>query len=183
MNPVRAFAVSNPDEWPGVKMLPTDYGNTYCGRRPKIYFSRFGKCPVKVFFRCGLPSGTEEEKAERKSIINEFKEEFQRQYDDFMRNNPDAVFTGAYGVMKKSKNTIPESDSGKGKMNPRFRSVFAHVLKYLNEIHQKFQVAYREALRTWCEGDYTAPFPPGTYKMRRLYGVAIDPDLLDTIEW
>ncbi|MBU1219858.1 hypothetical protein KKF34_01730, partial [Myxococcota bacterium] len=59
--------------------------------------------------------------------------------------------------------------------------VFAHVLEYLNEIHQKFQVAYREALEKWREGDYTVPFPPGTYKMQRLHGVQIDPDLLDTI--
>ncbi|MBU1222197.1 hypothetical protein KKF97_20535, partial [Myxococcota bacterium] len=60
---------------------------------------------------------------------------------------------------------------------------FANVLQYLNEIHQKFQVAYREALEKWREGDYTAPFPPGTYKMNRLFGAQIDPDLLDTIVW
>ncbi|MBU1496955.1 hypothetical protein KKF34_08775 [Myxococcota bacterium] len=183
MNPVRAFAVSHPDEWPGVKMLPTDFGNTYCGKRPKIYFSRTGKCPVKVIFRCGLSSDTEMAKAEKRRIIDDYNKEFTRQYDDFMKDNPDADFAGASAVRTKSKNTIPESDSGRGKMNPRWQSVFAHIQQNLNEMYQKFQVAYRQALEKWCEGDYAVAFPPGTYKMNRLFGAQIDPELLDTIVW
>ncbi len=170
-NPVAAGLVDRPGRWPGV--LHWKPGTRRETKRPDVYFDPNGGMPKYVEFAIVPPPYVHDEDAWEQSLsvaaathVEHARREVERQ---------GLRFLGAAAVRKKSFSKRATRYEEKRRINPVVAARNISIRVAFISIEQAFRSAYREALRAWCGGDRSQKFPAGTWRMRVLYGVAVEP--------
>ncbi len=168
-NPVKARLVKTCRKWPGLHSFGLQFGKvTHTAERPSVHFRSNGSTPETASIPLVKPPGfkgmnDEDFGKELLHRVEKSEEEIRKQGGKFL---------GAEAACRISPYSRPKSIEPKRKLIPRIAAedpvVRTNALKRL----RLFVRAYREALARWSEGARDTVFPPGTYWMRRHFGVA-----------
>jgi hypothetical protein len=172
-NPVKDGLVERVDDWPGssgYRALLS--GEPLHATRPTRFFAKDGTMPAEVTLHLTIPP----ELGDRNEILAEVQARVSavEELEASNRAKSGKRVLGRYAVLRQSWRDSPTSREPRRTLRPTFaaRSLWAR----LEAIQRKrdFIVAYRRARMALLAGT-PIPFPPGTYWLRRFFGVSIEP--------
>lgn len=175
INPVAAGCVCDENEYAGL------FGAS--GAAPLASFTERMERPKLFGQSSTLPESAEFKIEPVKLLIDELGEEraaeairsaIQRRRESAHREREAAGkgYLGMKRVLAASvRRRAPKPESGK--LNPTFKGVIAEAIQRARETLLAFRRAYAETLELFREGKRDVIFPAGTYKMHRIYGVAV----------
>jgi len=165
-NPVAAGLVPRGRKWPGLWSSPAEVGRTLEFERPAHFFRRGSYLPESIGLRLAVPRGFESEEAFRAQLEAELAVREERAAIGRTR------FVGVARVLKLRVLDRPASRERRRALRPRFAAKCPKRRDALARRLKTFLAEYREALRSWREGDRAVVFPEGTYHMRVAHLVA-----------
>lgn len=170
-NPVKAGLVARVEDWPGASGLRSLLtGEPLRATRPKYFFSEDGTMPAEVTLYMTWPP----ELRDREEVLAEVEArvaQFERQKAAELKRENRRVL-GRHAVIHQSWSASPTTYEPRRQMH---RTIAARCKWKLFEALQRkadFIVGYREA-RTALLSGVPAPFPYGTYWLRRFAGVQV----------
>jgi hypothetical protein len=170
-NPVEAGLVRTARKWPGAISLPEDLVRPSLEvSRPEGFFRGTGPMPKKVLLELDVPDALVDlagDPVGRLVREVEAREEEVR----IAHRERGLGFVGPREVLKQSPFRRPESTERRRGLSPRIAAANKwHRIEVAQRL-KSFRDAYREARRTYVEGDRSVLFPWGTYWMRVRLGV------------
>lgn len=175
-NPVAAYLVRYGSSWPGIRMAwPTKPKRIK--RPPGFFRSREdgGRWPEEIELEFHRPPEYDDlsdiELANRIKKAIEDREDRIRRYADEHK----IKFLGARAVRKTSRYDHARSPEKRFGIVPTLASKDRALRITRLRERRAWLDAYAEALRRWCAGDHDVVFPPGTYKMRVVHNVNVEP--------
>jgi REP element-mobilizing transposase RayT len=175
-NPLDAHLVERAHHWPGVSSLGAQLnGKPLVVRRPHWFFDPQGRMPETVELQFVRPPGFEhlshEDWAEKIRAAVRAEEQRARQE----RERAGIPLLGRRAVLEQSWRGNPVTEEPRREMSPRVacRSKWARIAALRRNQH--FERRYREAFEARRHGDTTVLFPAGTYQLRTLGLVEVEP--------
>jgi len=178
-NPVAAGAVRYAKDWPGLRSRVDEMGrHARVVERPRLYFDPKGKMPAREALRFELPcelvalwgeAGTRARLEQScREHEREAREEIERKGWHFM---------GAERCLRVSPYRRATAYEVFGARNPTFATKGGGPELFERAVHavRNFRHRYRERLLRWRAGDRVSPWPVGTFMMRKLHAVAVEP--------
>ena len=170
VNPVAAHLVRNSDRWPGfLEWQPRKV--TF--KRPGLFFRDGGPMPKTLTL--DITPVPLERYRRRREIMECVGGEVRRREGAIRRNAraESKTFLGAQKVMLQRPTSSPVSKSGRRKLSPQVASRDKWRRIELLQRVKEFPGEYWDALKRWLSGARDVVFPPGTYKLRRHFGVQV----------
>ena len=167
LNPVRAGLVARAKDWPGAKILPSDWGKEREITTPKNGFYNQKKAKT-VKITPMPPPGYED--MELEEVIEHF-ETLLREAEDRIserRRRAGKSVQGVRRVLRVDPLTAPGTRAQSGKLNPRFASKNAALMALAQQERRQFLADYDEATDRLRKGTRDTPFPPGTIRLRKI---------------
>jgi REP element-mobilizing transposase RayT len=172
-NPVAADLVDHAHDWPGASSLAQSYsGRSITVTRPK-FFRADGPMPDEVTLRVerldGFEHLTDEQWAEKVRAGVQAAEDRARE----LRVAKNIRVLGRKAVRRAKHTDTPTKLEAKRRLRPFLacRNPERRALELAAVM--EFRRRYRDARTRWCDGDRTAAFPLGTYRMLD-FGIRID---------
>tara|TARA_R110002072_G_scaffold141601_3_gene286852 strand:- start:326 stop:1213 length:888 start_codon:yes stop_codon:yes gene_type:complete len=171
-NPVAAWVVREPGDWPGVISLPSDVGTKRRVTPPAG--GLFGRghegsaLPAEASLEVHLPSYFEQEGLER------YRRLFQRALDAYLEDLH--LREGAYSGRDSAKRLDPFSAPKSAQGGPSFGLIpsLSNATKEDREDLTVWRHSVRAAFYRW-QVDKTTRFPQGTWKVVKCYGARLVP--------
>jgi hypothetical protein len=177
-NPVKAGLVRRAREWPGITVLPQELGRrTWRIARPEVYFDAGNpQWPDTVELSLTMPPGLQDRYTEeevRNAVSQELERQEQLAHQEVKKRNWRVL--GAERIRRLSPYRRATSFERLRDRNPTFAVGRGQKNVFFNAVAQlrAFRRAYRQALEQWRAGMRDAVFPPGTWAMGRVHGVAV----------
>ena len=175
-NPVAAGLVDRGYKWPGLWSPPSLMSSGYIEAKRPDFFRYNGDLPEKVRTKLTPPPGFTQTPEEITNLVlgkvREKEEEIQEAFKAQGRS-----FMGEKRIIAQKPEFVPTNLEPRRELNPRVackdKWKRIEILQRLKE----FLKEYRAAFTRFCNGESDVPFPPGTYKMRKLYNVKLRPRL------
>ncbi len=179
-NPVTAGLVRQAQDWPGLTVRPQDLGRrTLTVRRPDLYFDPANaQWPETIELTLTLPPALQERfsGSEVRQAVADEVQRLQHQAQQELRARGSRVY-GAARIARMSPYQRAKSFEPLRARNPTFatgRGQRKAFFKAAQEL-RAFRRAYREALQRWKAGVRDVCFPAGTWMMRHLHHVIVQP--------
>jgi putative transposase len=166
-NPVAAGLVKSARRWPGPWSSPDTVGRGELQvHRPTHFFDPRGGLPESLPLRLTTPPGfnsAEDFREQLATALAEREAEAVRSVSSFL---------GVARVLAQQATARPRNRESRGRLSPRVAA--KDTWKRIEALGRlvSFLSSYRCALSAWREGKRAALFPPGTYQMRVMHGVA-----------
>ena len=177
-NPVAAGLVSKATDWPGVITTPDDFGRAkWTVSRPTSYLDKENPLwPSTVTLTLSLPPSLGLTAEQGRSAVAKELAEQQETARDEVRAKGWAVL-GAERLLRLSPFQRAKSFEPLRGLNPTFAvgRKQATALLAAVKVLRAFRSAYRTALEAWRTNARNVVFPPETWLMRTLHGVAVAP--------
>lgn len=179
LNPTRDGLLKDPAQWPGVWLTARHLGRTFTFERPKTkFFGHRSKMPMEVSLTLGLPPMLE----------HMTEAEYTARHEAELAAQVEAVVaerrsTGkGFLTLQKLRCTRhtqrarkPEKVGWRNTIRPRVASTCAKLRARALLQLKAFNLAYDSARRRFLAGERNVVFPAGTYQLKRLYGVRVQP--------
>jgi hypothetical protein len=174
-NPVTAGLVDRVADWPGA----SSYGQNIAGRERVVPRPRFfrdeGPLPEAVTLRTGrLPGFEELTDDEWRDKIKKAVEAKENELRD-ERHRTGRSILGRKEVLAASHLDSPATIERRRALSPHIACKDDERRKIELAMLKGFRAAYRRARLLWIDGDREAVFPFGTYLMRIVLGIRVDP--------
>jgi REP element-mobilizing transposase RayT len=175
-NPVAAGLVKHPDEWPGI----ASWGDhSLRVERPKWYFSSEGSCPSHLELTFTRPPIRDRESQDatlwKERVRNVIRDNVLAAHRELKTEGRE--FFGRKAVMASSFAQRAVSYERKRGVIPTFAARSREVRDELRRIERRFRASYREAFTLWRSGLRSVSFPFGTWQMRVVHAVSVQPPL------
>jgi REP element-mobilizing transposase RayT len=173
-NPVKAGLVSQTDRWPGFSV----WGERVLRvAQPKSYFRRSGSaCPIDARLEVTRPPSRDRS---RRAAGDVWRARVVRAIARRVASANRAARQSARGpIVGQTMAPIdrrPTTKEPLGRIRPTFSAMRRAVRDTLRLAERQFRRAYRRALEWWRSGRDGVVFPAGTWGMRSVPVVAIDP--------
>jgi REP element-mobilizing transposase RayT len=165
-NPVAARLVRRGLQWPGLWSSPDSFGTTLRARRPEAFFDPDGFLPEELDLQLTAPPGFPSVAAFRDQVTAALAALEAEQV------RAPGGFLGVIAVLSQQPTSRPRSEKAPRGIKPRVASKDRWRREEMLRRLGAFVSSYRDALAAWCQGDRLVVFPPGTYLMRVVHGVA-----------
>jgi hypothetical protein len=169
-NPVKDHLVERIHHWPGVN----GYTRLMTGRplhatRPRHFFRDPGPMPESVTLTLKIPP----ELGDKLAVLADLRERVEAVERDvaMARRQTGAGIVGRRRVLEQSWRDAPASVEPRRNLRPRF-AARDPVARVAAPRLSPIRCGYRDARTQWLQG-IRAPFPPGTYALRRLIAIPI----------
>ena len=169
-NPVGAGLVRSASQWPGAWSHPARMeGEAYECSRPKVFFTR--EMPEVVELRLVRLRGFEGLSVEeyRERVGERLKEE--EALARRLRKEEGRGFVGRKRVLRVDPFSSPGTPDVPRRPLREVASSDPQLRKAGEARYAEFRREYERALEAYLAGDREVVFPPGTYKLRREFGV------------
>jgi len=178
-NPVAAGAVRYAKHWPGLRSRLDEMGrHARLVERPRLYFDPAGEMPARATLRFELPAEllTVHGEAGTRALL----EQSCREHERAARAQAELEgwhFLGAERCLRVSPYRRAAAYEVFGARNPTFATKGGGPELFEHAVHavRDFRHRYRERLLRWRAGDRLSPWPAGTFMMRELHAVGIEP--------
>jgi REP element-mobilizing transposase RayT len=168
-NPVAAFLVRDPRDWPGVTTRVADIGagHVLCIDRPEHYLDPDNPrwpavAELTLTMADMLLAAHGDADAARAAIDAAVARHVREALDEARRKK--ATFLGARRAQRVPITDRASSDEEFGARNPTFAAAGdKEAAARARAARTDFLTRYYDALRRWCAGDRTAIFPRGTW--------------------
>ena len=167
LNPVQANLVERAADWPGPKILPSDWGKPRVISAPQDGFYNPKKAKM-IVFTPQPPPGYEDMTLEE---VREHFETLLREAEDKLiarRRRAGKRVSGVRRVLQLDPNDAPSTRARRGKLNPRFASRDPVLMERALDERQQFHADYDEANAGWRRGNRSVVFPAGTIRHRKV---------------
>jgi REP element-mobilizing transposase RayT len=179
-NPTAAGLVDTPADWPGL-IAPAE-GMSVIAERPPVYYSPKGKMPESIGLQIAPPSMSSYENIEALlAALQDLIDENVRVAKEEMTESG-RTFIGPAAVLATEVSDQATTPESRGSRRPVFAARNRDDRRHAIERLREFQRRYASALHAWRMGDREVAFPPGTWMMRVLHGVRIEPLAPDVSE-
>ena len=170
-NPVKDGLVEHATDWPGAsghRALLT--GQPLRARRPKHFFAEDGTMPERVTLHLTIPP----EIGDREEILTEVRARVAAMENEASRKRAESgrKVMGRYAVLRQSWRESPTSREPRRNLRPTIAARSLWVRLEAIQRKREFVVAHRAARLALLAGT-PIPFPPGTYWLRRFFGVSV----------
>ena len=174
LNPVVAGLVARAKDWPGAKILPSDWGRTQTITAPNDGFYNQKKART-IEFTPMPPPGYEDMTLEEviehfETLLAEAEEKLRKR-----RRRAGKRVAGLRKVLQLSPLDAPGTRAKSGKLNPRFASRNAALMAQAQKERREFLADYDEANDQLRKGNHEVEFPPGTIRLRKIANVTCRP--------
>ena len=178
-NPVAAGAVRYARDWPGLRSRVDEMGRgARIVERSRLYFDPKGDMPPRATLHFELPAelvavhGEDETRARlvRSCVEHEREARAEIELEGWR-------VLGAERCLRVSPYRRATAYEVFGALDPTFATKGGGFEAFDRAVHtvRDFRHRYRERLLRWRAGDRLSPWPVGTFMMRKLHAVAIDP--------
>ena len=176
-NPCAAHLVDKVSHWPGL----CSYGNILTGkaiavRRPHWFFDR-GKTSLPDEVRLTFARPPQFATLSAQAWRDKVKATVQAREATFKqrRQEQGIKLVGRKAVRRQSANSRPKTIAQHGKLNPRVasRNKWQRIEALLR--NKRFEARYRTAWERYRQGERGVVFPFGTYKLRTMGHVRVEP--------
>jgi hypothetical protein len=177
-NPVLDGLVDRVDHWPGPRFLQALLtGRPLRATRPKHFFREHGDMPLEVELELKLPDYITDKPQFLEKLKQRVAEVETRCLRERMSSGKRVV--GRRTVKRQYWGDSPSSREPRRTLRPRVaaRSKWHRIA--LLQRNKLWEAAYRRAYERWRDGDSTAEFPYGTYRLRVFGNVHVRPGLPD----
>ena len=171
LNPVKAGLVKEPEQWPGVCVLPKQMGCLVIdAERPPVYFSRLTDMPKKVKLRITVPPCFADLTAPQwqKIVLDAVEEEKRQIHASFAAEGKG--FIGPNRLLSNHAWTdVPTTPAGDSGRPPRWAGP-PEARKRRRQEYNDFREANFAACNRFQRGAKTV-FPMGSWWMKKRWGV------------
>jgi REP element-mobilizing transposase RayT len=171
-NPCEDHLVDGARQWPGVISLPGALGRADRVKRPRIFFRANGSLPEEIELHYAVPDCCPWDPDTYRARVTELLSVLEAKARKKRRDSGRKVL-GRRQILRQSHEDSPSSPARRFKLNPRIAA--RDRWRRLEAIQRlkAFLVDHARALASWCAGDRTVEFPPGTYWMRVHHGARV----------
>jgi REP element-mobilizing transposase RayT len=173
-NPVNAFLVRTPDQWPGLITLARQLGKlTMKAERPEIFFRTNGLMPKSIDLQLSLPPtarGLSPEEYQA-MVASAVEEKVKTAHGKL--NKKGGRFLGRQRVLRQPVDSTPTSMEWFRRLNPKFTGKNVWLRLEAKARLEHFITAYRTAWNKYKDGVRGVVFPAGTYWMKRYLSVTV----------
>lgn len=165
LNPVKAGLVPRAKDWPGFKIMPSDWEKPMVVERPATYYG--DDQPESIEFIPRRPPGyddmsLEEVVAHFENLLREAENEIHREMKKKKRR-----FLGVKGVLATDPSSCPKKKRRRGEVAPRFAAFHPELLDQAIARERAFRSAYAQVRKRWVQGKKRCVFPSGTLWLKR----------------
>ncbi|RDV36180.1 hypothetical protein DV096_20465 [Bradymonadaceae bacterium TMQ3] len=165
LNPVKAGLVRRAKDWPGFKIMPSDWEKPMLVERPAAYYG--DDQPEFFEFIPRRPPGydamtLEEVVAHFEKRLREAENEIHRQMKKQRRR-----FLGVKGVLATEPLSCAKEKRRRREVAPRYAAYHPGLLDQAIVRERAFRSAYAQVRERWVQGKKRCVFPNGTLWLRR----------------
>lgn len=166
LNPVRAGLVERAADWPGFKILPSDWGKTIQIDQPDKFYGR--RSPESAEFTPQPPPeyddmSLEEVKAHFERLLHKEENKILAR-----RKRAQMGIVGVSAVKALDPMTAPSTEDSTSRINPRFATTDAALMAGAKSSYRAFCDRYETRRQRWLTGkSKKVVFPCGTVQLKR----------------